>query len=308
MKGENVRNSFMEKQKELAQFIQQFCDKDGIFSTDIPCLHFIRVSHKLEPLYQIHKPALCIVAQGTKVVIMAEEIYQYDPSKYLVVSVDLPLSGEIIEASDELPYLCLRLDFESKQIFDILKESEQLKIKETDSHRGLFVSNIHSSLLDAVLRLVHLLDTPEDISVLAPSVIREILYRILQGDQGRSVKQVAMIGSHAERVVNVIKQIKQDFTRPIGIKRLASIANMSESSLHHHFKQVTGSTPLQYQKQLRLQEARRLMLSQTIDAANASFQVGYESPSQFSREYARLFGLPPIRDMQRIRNINQINL
>jgi transcriptional regulator GlxA family with amidase domain len=197
--------------------------------------------------------------------------------------------------------LCLRLDFDPKQIFDIIKEINQTTSKKGDSQRGLFVSKMNSSLLDAVLRLVRLLDTPGDIPVLAPLVIREILYRILQDEQGDSVKQIAMIGSHTHRIAKVIQLIKQDFAKPLRIEELALTANMSSSSLHHHFKQVTRLSPLQYQKQLRLQEARRLMLSEVADAANAGFQVGYESPSQFSREYSRMFGLPPISDIKRFR-------
>jgi AraC-like DNA-binding protein len=240
------------------------------------------------------------VAQGTKLVMLAQDGYQYDPAHYLVVSVDLPISGEIIQAIPEYPYLCLRLDFDPKKIFDIIKETDQKSSKKGDSKQGLFVSKKNSFLLDAVLRLVRLLDVPQDIPVLTPLVIREILYRILQDEQGDSVKQIAMIGSHAQRIAKVIHLIKRDFAKPLRIEELALTANISSSSLHHHFKQVTKMTPLQYQKQLRLQEARRLMLSEVADAANAGFQVGYESPSQFSRDYSRMFGLPPISDIKRL--------
>jgi AraC-like DNA-binding protein len=301
MEEKRMDNRVMEQQKELAGHIERFCYDDGVHSTAISSLHFIRASHKSEPIHSIHEPALCIVAQGTKLVMLAQDGYQYDPAHYLVVSVNLPISGEIIQATSESPYLCLRLDFDPKQIFDIIKESNQTTSKKGDSQRGLFVSKMNSLLLDAVLRLVRLLDTPEDIPLLAPLVIREILYRILQDEQGDSVKQIAMIGSHAQRIAKVIHLIKQDFAKPLRIEELALTANMSSSSLHHHFKQVTRLSPLQYQKQLRLQEARRLLLSEVADAANAGFQVGYESPSQFSREYSRMFGLPPISDIKRLR-------
>ncbi|TSB47727.1 AraC family transcriptional regulator [Alkalicoccobacillus porphyridii] len=304
MSEEIANNLFKEQQTELTQTIQRYCVMDGVFSTEIPRLRFIRASETSEPIHQIHEPAICIIAQGSKVVTLADRIYQYDPAHYLVVSVDLPLSGEVIEASGDVPYLCLRLDFDPKQIFDLLTKAEQLHRKTEDSQRGLYISNMHSSLLDAVLRLVRLLDTPEDIPILSSSIIQEILYRVLQNEQGDALKQIAITGSHTERVATVIHQIKQDFAQPLRIKKLASTASMSESSLHHHFKQVTGSSPLQFQKQIRLQEARRLMLSEAIDAASASFQVGYESPSQFSREYSRMFGMSPIRDIKRIKKLH----
>jgi len=170
------------------------------------------------------------------------------------------------------------------------------------SRRGLYVSQTNSLLLDAVVRLVHLLESPQDVPVLAPLVIREILYRILQGNQGESLKQLVMTGSHSNRIAEVIKRIKQDYDKPLRIEELSKLANMSPSSLHRHFKEVTAMSPMQYQKQLRLQESRRLLLSESADAADVGFQVGYESPSQFSREYARLFGLPPISDIKRLRS------
>lgn len=296
----NMVENLLELQKELALRIERFTTEDGIHTTSIPSLHFIRASDPSEPIHVIHKPALCIVVQGTKQVMLGQDHYQYDPSHYLVVSVDLPISGRIIEAAPESPYFCLQLDIDLKQVFEIMSEPDQSLSKITDSHQGLFVSKTNSSLLDAVLRLVSLLDTRGDIPVIAPLVIREIYYRILQGEQGNSVKQMAIIGSHADRVAKVINVIKRDFSKPLRIEELASVANMSSSSLHHHFKQVTRMSPLQYQKQLRLQAARQLMLSEKLDAANAGFQVGYESPSQFSREYSRMFGQPPKSDIKRL--------
>jgi len=289
------------QQMELAKHIQRFCKEDGTHITDIPSLHFIRASHTSKPIHVLHEPALCIVAQGKKIVMLAQDSYTYDSTQYLVVSLSLPISGEIIQASPENPYLCLRLDFKPEQIFDIMKESNQTIKEKRDSQRGLYVSQMKTSLMDAVLRLVRLLDTPNDIPILAPLVIREILYRILQEEQANSIKKIAMIGSHTQRIAKVINLIKRDFTKPLRIDDLASFANMSPSTLHQHFKQVTRLSPLQYQKQLRLQEARRLMLSSDLDAADAGFQVGYESPTQFNREYSRLFGFPPKSDIKRFR-------
>lgn len=289
------------KQEELAQHIEHFTHTDGTHATAIPSLHFIR-SSRSETIHSIHQPALCIVVKGTKLVMLAQECYHYDPAHYLVVSVHLPLSGQVIQATSDSPYLCLRLDFDPNQIFDIIRDSNQIPSKKGDSGRGLFVSKTSSSLLDAVLRLVRLLDTPQDIPILAPLVIREIYYRILQDEQGDSLKQFAIMGSHAQRIAKVIDLIKNDFAKPLRIDQLAMTANMSPSSLHQHFKDITAMSPLQYQKQIRLQEARRLLLSETLEAADAGFQVGYESPTQFNREYARMFGLPPMSDIKRLRD------
>ncbi len=172
-----------------------------------------------------------------------------------------------------------------------------------DSRRGLLVNKTNSLLLDAVLRLVRLLDTPQDIPVLSPLIIREILYRILQDEQGDLISQFAIIGSHAQGIAKAIRLISQDFSKPLRIEELAKEVNMSSSALHNQFKKVTAMSPLQYQKLIRLQEARRLLLSETSEAATVGFQVGYESPSQFSREYARMFGLPPISDVKRLRGV-----
>ncbi|KKD55107.1 MULTISPECIES: AraC family transcriptional regulator [Paenibacillus] len=301
MKATEIESSTTEKQAELTSLIEQFTSHDGVHATDIPSLHFVRSSTTTVPIYQVHEPALCIVAQGKKVVILAEESYYYGTSDYLVVSVDLPISGQVIQASAEAPYLCFRLNFDPYQVLDLIKESTFPTTSIPDSRRGLYVSQTNSLLLDAVVRLVRLLERPQDIPVLAPLVIREILYRILQGKQGESLKQLVMTGSHSNRIAEVIKRIKQDYDKPLRIDELSQLANMSPSSLHRHFKEVTAMSPMQYQKQLRLQEARRLLLSESADAADVGFQVGYESPSQFSREYARLFGLPPIRDIKRLR-------
>ncbi|QNR66245.1 AraC family transcriptional regulator [Paenibacillus peoriae] len=300
--GNQLESSTMEKQAELARLIERFSSQDGVLTTAIPSLHFVRSSNTTVPIHQVHEPALCIVAQGRKVVMLAEESYHYGTFDYLVVSVDLPISGQVTQASAEAPYLCLRLNFDPHQVLDLIKESAFPTSPMPDSRRGLYVSQTNSLLLDAVVRLVHLLESPQDVPVLAPLVIREILYRILQGNQGESLKQLVMTGSHSNRIAEVIKRIKQDYDKPLRIEELSKLANMSPSSLHRHFKEVTAMSPMQYQKQLRLQESRRLLLSESADAADVGFQVGYESPSQFSREYARLFGLPPISDIKRLRS------
>ncbi|GAE29365.1 AraC family transcriptional regulator [Halalkalibacter hemicellulosilyticus] len=286
----------------LRTVIERFTKKDGIHATRIPALSFIRESKKSEVIHSVYAPSLCIVAQGSKVVRLGERSYLYNPINYLVASVHLPITGQVVEASTNSPYVSLQLQFDMDQILDVIQASDQMAKPKRESPQGLVISRMNDSLHDAILRLVQLLDEPDDIQVLTPYVIREIIYRILQNEQGEIIKQFALIGSHAQRISKVIKRLNLDFAQPLRIEELAEEAHMSESSLYYYFKKVTAHSPIQYQKKLRLQEARRLLLSTTIDAADAAFQVGYESPSHFSREYARMFGYPPIKDVRRFRN------
>jgi AraC-like DNA-binding protein len=233
---------------------------------------------------------------------LGPESYRYDPNSYLVASVHLPITGQIVEAAPEAPYLSLQLQFDMDQILEVMEASVTAGSSKPRSGRGLYINQMGDTLNDAVLRLVRLLDTPDDIPVLAPYAIREIVYRVLQDEQGAALKEFALIGSHAQRIAKVIKRMNRDFTLSLRIEELAGEAGMSPSSLHHYFKEVTAMSPIQYQKQLRLQEARRLLLAESMDAAEAAFQVGYESPSHFSREYARMYGHPPLQDIRRFRD------
>lgn len=288
-------------QAELATLIERYSVRDGIHETAIESLSFIRLSHISEPKYGVFKPSLCIIVQGEKDVWLAQERFRYSPADYLVASVDLPVIGQVVEASFEVPYLSLKLEFTPNQILEVLNDTEVRAGLKENAKRAMFVSQIELSLLDAVLRLARLLDTPKDIPVLAPLFTKEILYRILQGQHGTTLEQIAIEGSSTYRIKDVIEQIMTNYSRPFRIEELAKIVNMSVPTLHRHFKEVTAMSPIQFQKQLRLQEARRLLLAESTDAADVSFRVGYESPSQFSREYSRLFGLPPIEDIKRMR-------
>ncbi|MBC2581703.1 AraC family transcriptional regulator [Clostridium sp. DJ247] len=304
----NLKNyNLVNQRRQLVSLVERFTDRDGFQSTAIPSLDFIRASNISEHLHAIYIPSLCIIVQGAKTVILGKESYKYDTNSYLVTSVHLPIVGKIIEATPDSPYLCIRLSFNSDQILDIIKESKQSFNEKSDFGRGLIVTRVNSTLLDALLRLVSLLETLEEIPVLAPLFIREILYRVLQDKHGYILKQFAVIGSHAQAISKAINVINNDFAKPLRIDELAKVINMSPSSLHHHFKKVTAMSPLQYQKQIRLQEARRLLLSETLEAADAGYKVGYESPSQFSREYARMFGLPPISDIKRLKDSIYVN-
>ena len=297
-----LEQSFQEKRLELAALIERFTSQDGSHQTAITPLCLFRASSPSEPVHAVYEPALCLVAQGAKEVLLADEVYRYDQANYLLVAVDLPIIGQVIEARPEVPYLGLRLNLDPREINALIIEAGIPAPANPDSGRGLTVSRIEPQLLDAVVRMVRLLQTPQDIRLLMPLIMREILYRLLTGEQSTQLRQIALANSQTQRIAKVINWLKFNYDKPLRIESIAREVNMSPSALHHHFKAVTAMSPLQYQKQIRLQEARRLMLSEALDAATASFNVGYESPSQFSREYSRLFGAPPQRDIARLRS------
>lgn len=295
----------IEKQQGvLAKLIERHTEQDGVHETKIPSLFFIRHSNITGPTYGVYKPSFCIVVQGAKEVWLGQERFRYSPADYLVASVDLPVTAQVTEASVSLPYLGFKLEFTPVQILEVLSGSKVHIGPHKNSKRGMFVSQMEPSLLDAVLRLVRLLDNPEDIPFLGSIITKEILYRILQGHHGITLEQIAIEGSAGYQIRDVIAHIVSNFERNFRVEELAEMANMSVASLHRHFKEVTAMSPIQFQKQLRLQEARRLLLSESTDAADVAFRVGYESPSQFSREYSRLFGLPPREDVRHLREHN----
>ncbi|WP_213628652.1 AraC family transcriptional regulator [Pseudomonas sp. Pc102] len=291
------------RRAELAATMQRFAPEYGVYQTAISPLHFIRSDAPTDTIHTIHKPGLCIIAQGRKEVRLWDESYVYDPLNYLVVSVTLPLAGQVIEASPESPYLCIRLDIDPAEIAQLIADVSPIGVPAREPSRGLYLDKIDTTLLDAMLRLVRLLDTPADIPALAPLALREIFYRLLKGQQGQRLHEIAIADSQTHRVTRAIEWLNRNYAKPLHIDELASYVNLSISTLHHRFKAVTAMSPLQYQKQLRLQEARRLMISEGMDVSAAGFKVGYESPSQFSREYSRMFGAPPSKDIAKIRSI-----
>lgn len=287
---------------ELAALVARHTSSkgNGVHATAINPLVFMRECEPSTAMHVVSEPLLAIVAQGKKEVLLNEEVYQYGIAQYLVVSVDLPLAGCVVEATPDKPYLGFKLKLDSAQLCEIIAQTNP-SIDHKDSVRGWFISDADSTLIDCAIRLTKLLETPQDIPFLAPMVIREIYYRLLTGEQGEAVRQIATVGSNMQRIAEIIKRLKADFAQPLRVEELAGQANMSASSFHRHFKQVTSMSPLQYQKQLRLSAARQMMLSENVDATQAAYQVGYESISHFSREYARRFGAPPIRDIERLR-------
>ena len=285
---------------ELADRMMRRTPAEGLNRTPIAGMAMLRFNAPSKPLPTVYEPCLCVVVQGRKQALLGSERYVYDALNYLVVSMSLPVIGNVIEATPERPYLCLRIDIDRHQVNELLS---QIPLAATSRAaradvRALFVASTSPSLLDAVLRLVRLLDTPDEAAVLAPLALREIHYRVLTGELGQQLCELCALEGMAHRVAGTIALIKSRFAEPLRIEELAAAAHMSPSALHHRFKAVTAMSPLQFQKQLRLQEARRLMLTEACDAAVAAHRVGYESASQFSREYRRLFGAPPRAETQ----------
>ena len=288
----------MEQFEELASLIARYAKTDGIHETAVPRLTVVRKSAPSEPMHGVHKAAICIIAQGRKQVILGQEIFQYGPSQHLLVSVDLPVTGQVIEASETEPYLCARLELDLDLCAEMLLKSPPTQ---AETCLGVAISQTTPELLDATIRLLKLHETPDDAAELAPLIEREILYRLLKGDQAAFIRRMLEPQNRNRHVGRAITWIKENYTRSFTIEEVASLSGMSTSSLHQHFRDATAMSPLQYQKQLRLQEARRLILTRSHDAATAGHSVGYDSPSQFSREYKRLFGAPPQRDIERLR-------
>lgn len=287
---------------EIAAIIERHTAEDGFHASALPRVNLIRSSRPTEPLHTVYKPALCLVAQGRKRAVLADRVYEYDPSTFLVVSLDLPVVGSVVEASEAVPYLCVALDIDLPALAALMLElGGQGPRRQAATPPAIGLSRVEPGLLDAVLRLLRLLDAPADAAVLAPLAEREILYRLLMSEQGEMMRHISMAESRLGQISRAIAWIKANFTGAFSVERLAAEAGMSVSSFHQHFKAVTSLSPLQYRTQLRLQEARRLMLSEALDAASAGFRVGYDSPSHFSRDYSRAFGAPPLKDVASLR-------
>lgn len=276
-------------------------DLEGSMETVIPGLHLHRVMNPGGPKHAVQTAAFAVIAQGSKRLLVGDEVYEYDSMHYLVTSVDLPVLGKVTVASPNQPYLGLRLDLDVGTVAELLRDGNVTCDGGGEERRGLYVNRLGPLLLDAVLRLLRLLEAPADIPVLAPMVKREIFYRLLMGGEGCRLRAIALQDSQTQRVARAIGLLRGNFAEPLRVDAIAREVHMSLSSLHHHFKAVTAMSPLQYQKQLRLQEARRLILLGQGDVAAVAHQVGYESASQFSREYSRMFGLAPSRDRRRWR-------
>jgi AraC-like DNA-binding protein len=302
---QNIDNNSMKIAIEaLGKSIARLTENGELHTTAVPGLSLYRRDEPTGPISGMYEPSICLIAQGAKRVLLGDDTYVYDAHHYLITSVHLPTIVQIITASAEKPYLGLRLKLDQREISQLVVDSNLPQPRAQQSSRGMATGEVTLPLLTAFQRLIDLLAEQQDIPILAPIIQREIIYRLLVGDQGERLRQIASAGSQSHQIARAIDWLKGNFTRPLSIDDLAAQANMSSSTFHHHFRSMTALSPLQFQKQLRLQEARRLMLAERMDAATAAFQVGYESPSQFSREYNRLFGASPLRDITKLRQIS----
>lgn len=290
--------------KSLAANIARWTNNCEQFTTAVPGLTFYRHEAPTQLKSGVYEPCICLVAQGAKRVHLADESYVYDANNYLITSVHLPTTYQVITASPDEPYLGLLMKIDQREMSQLMVDSNLPAPRTQQTKRGMATGEVNIPLLDAFKRLVGLLDNQEEIAILAPIIQREILFRLLTGDLGTRLRQIAAAGSQGNQIVRAIEWLKGHFTKQLRIDDLAMHAGMSTSSFHTHFRSMTSLSPLQYQKQLRLQEARRLMIAENLDATTAAFEVGYESPSQFNREYNRLFGAPPLRDITKLRQVS----
>ncbi|MBY5546421.1 AraC family transcriptional regulator [Rhizobium leguminosarum] len=290
----------MQTLTEIAAAIARHVSKDGFQATPIERVTLVRSSTVTMPTPNVYRPQLCLVAQGRKEVTLGDRVFRYTPGCYGVVTYDLPAIGHVVEATPDKPYLCLYLDFDPVMLGDLAMRVPPPP-RAPSPPIGKTVTDAGAGLLDAALRLLRLLDDPAAVPVLGPLAEQEILYRLLAGPDGARMRHITSGQGPVAQIGRAIAWIGKNFRERFSIERLATEVGMSPSSLHEHFRAVTAMTPLQFQKQLRLQDARSLMLVQNIDVTTAAFRVGYESPSQFSREYRRHFGDSPARDIARLR-------
>ena len=289
------------QREELAERIGRAIRADGTIQP-LPGLHLTRVSVPFKPILRVLKPSVCVIAQGSKEVLLGDSRYWYDPAHFLLVTLELPRVSQVLEASPEQPYLSLRLELTATLVSAVLAEAGYVAPRARAEVRAMAVSPMDERLLDAVVRLVGLVETPADAQVLQPLYTREIIYRLLMSQQGRRLQHLALQGGYTPDIARAVERLRQDFDQPLRVEQLAQELGMSVSGFHHHFKAITALSPRQFQKRLRLLEARRLMLSEDLDAASAVYRVGYRDASHFNREYKSLFGAPPMRDVHQLRS------
>jgi AraC-like DNA-binding protein len=282
--------------------IGSYAPHDGRFALRIPGVYAIRASRaNTELVHTVWQPGLCIVAQGAKRVLLGQQVYEYDESRMLVASVEVPVAAQVTRASRVEPYLCLRLDFDPQRITELVWKVYPHGVPRVDELRAVYVGQTTAQIVNAARRLVEFMAQPEEAELLAPLVIDEILIRLLRSPGGARVAQLGLAESRVHKVAKALAWLRAHFAEPMHVEALANMVHLSASAFHQHFKAVTSMSPLQFQKVLRLQEARHLMLSMMMDVSTASLRVGYLSVSQFSREYSRLFGSSPTKDIVGLR-------
>lgn len=300
MNTESLSNSH----QELKRHISSRYEGESYIQTAMKPLSFFIHTEPTDMLSILYEPSLCVIVQGSKAVGVDDDLFSYDPDTYLLASVHTPARICITEASSERPYMGLTITFSMEQIFDVIKEVDRTEKRLLRADRRLYFGTMEDKLLNPILRLVGLLDTPEDIAVLSPLIIKEILYFVMRTEGGDFIRQYVMDGSSTQQVVKAITHIKENFSEMLNISELAKSIGMSESSLYSSFKKITALSPLQFQKTLRLQEARRRLMMWDREVSQIAFEVGYESPSQFSREYSRMYGISPKTDAKRMRGVS----
>lgn len=286
----------------LASNIARRIHQPGDIETPISGVTLFRREQAAPPVICMIEPSLILVARGEKRLWIGGEGYSYDPSNFVITSLDLPANSEVVTASNEHPCVGLVMKLDISILAEVIAEIGLPATRERAVGKGVGIANMSAALEGAVDRLVSLLDEPDAIQVLAPLILREIHYRLLSSDQGPRLRQIAAVDGQGYRIAKAIDWLKANFTQPLRIDELAAKVQMSAPTFHHHFRQLTAMSPLQYQKWMRLNEARRLMLNEHLDVSRAAFAVGYESPSQFSREYGRMFGVTPSRDIASVRS------
>ena len=288
--------------QKLGRLIAAYAPHDGSFELRVPGLHAIRLSRvNKECVHAVRLPSLCIAAQGAKTIIVGQDVYEYDPTRMIVFSVALPVAGQVTQASHSEPYLALKLDLDPQEIAELVLRVFPHGLPPAQERSAVYITPVDENIVNATTRLMECLANPGDASLLAPLVKDEILIRLLRSPIGVRVAQMGFAESSVQRVAKAISWLRENYSQPMKVEELAELVHMSVSSFHEHFKSVTSMSPLHYQKVLRLQEARRLMLSTIVDAGAASQRVGYLSASQFSREYSRFFGSAPTKDIARLR-------
>ncbi len=293
----------------LAGLISAYAPHDGCFELRIPGVYAIRRSRTdAELVHALAQPALCIVAQGAKSVMLGQEVYEYDESRMIAFSVDLPVAAQITRASYSKPFLAFRLDLDPHKVAELVLKVYPHGLPRVPESRAVYVGQTSVSIVNAATRLIELMGQPCDAELLAALVIEEILIRLLRSPIGVRVAQIGLAESNVNGIAKAVSWLRTNFSQPMKVEALAELAHMSVSSFHQHFKSVTSMSPLQFQKALRLQEARRLMLSTMTDASTASWKVGYQSASQFSREYSRFFGSAPTKDIAKLREHASLEL
>lgn len=294
------------KKQQLLQQVQQVAVHEGLNRTTLPNVFCYKLCSTHVTMPSVYEPCICIILQGRKNVMLGSDILSYGELEFLVASVDLPILGTVIEASEQQPYYVIQMNIDGRLLSELLLQMEHLAIVHRKAESGLFIGQVDPLMGDSLLRLLALIQTPEDIPVLGKSLVREMHYRMLRSPFGQEIAQIALKGTPTQRISVSIQKLRRDYAQAITIEELAAMSGMSVSSFHAHFKAVTKMSPLQFQKSVRLVEARNLMIFQHLDAASTAYKVGYESPSQFSREYARMFGRPPARDIAQLKNVTGV--